>query len=309
VARYKIKKDETNDGRRQLTVAVSVDLDKMRARLGELNVNGGGGGGDAQAAHTTVVLLRVAAGDKMRATFGATAEKDIPGLGALSAVLHGGGYAVKRAAPGGAPARISGDLPVDDDAADALADATKADVATIAGVDVGPATAVRGVAAYASLVTAHVRVVARGKRVIGQGLGVSAARGTELPQVTSAIDRALVAAALDAIPANQQLEKSTGFQGDDTPIAEPGVVLVRVSAKTPYALVASEVKYLAGTRGITQASLRRVSPGGWVIGVVTNESVQRIANIAKKAPTADSSATSKLAGDLVEVTLVSTGAP
>src|SRR5262245_24824492 len=35
VAKFTVTKDETNDDRRQLTVSVKIDRDKLRARLGE----------------------------------------------------------------------------------------------------------------------------------------------------------------------------------------------------------------------------------------------------------------------------------
>ena len=41
-------------------------------------------------------------------------------------------------------------------------------------------------------------------------------------------------------------------------------------AKTPYAMVLAEQKYLAGAKGVRAATLRRLSPNGWVIGVATD---------------------------------------
>ncbi|HSK02643.1 MAG TPA: hypothetical protein VK932_15435, partial [Kofleriaceae bacterium] len=38
VARFTVTRDETADGRRQLTVTVRIDRDKLRARLGELDI-------------------------------------------------------------------------------------------------------------------------------------------------------------------------------------------------------------------------------------------------------------------------------
>jgi hypothetical protein len=78
---------------------------------------------------------------------------------------------------------------------------------------------------------------------------------------------------------------------------------MRVPAKTPYALVAAELKYLAGAKGVSKAALHRVSPSGWVIGVSTAESVQKIATIARKAPTADTSVQVKVVGDIVELAI------
>jgi hypothetical protein len=302
VAKFAVTRDETADGRRQLTVTVRVDRDKMRARLGELNIGTAGPGEQpAPGARTGIVLLRITEGTAVRADYGATAEKDLPGLGALASVLRDGGIALKRPPSTGPAARAAGDLPIEDDEAEALATESKAELAVVAGVTVGAPVPVRGLPTPAVLVTAHVRAVGRGRKLLGQGAAAVAARGTEPSVVGAAVDRALVGAAADVLPPRPP--QPPGFQGDDTPIAEPGVVLVRLAPKTPYGLVAAELKHLAGAKGVRSAVLRRMSPSGWVIGVTTTESVQRIANIAKQAPTSDTSAQAKVVGDLVEVGL------
>jgi hypothetical protein len=134
-------------------------------------------------------------------------------------------------------------------------------------------------------------------------MGVAAARGGDASALAIAVDRALIAASTDAMP--PRLPEPVGLVGDDAPLAEPGVVLVRLPLTTPYVHVAAELKYLAGARGVTRVNLRRVSPGGWVIGVTTTESPQRIANIAKKAPTSDTVPQVRLVGELVELVLQS----
>jgi hypothetical protein len=157
------------------------------------------------------------------------------------------------------------------------------------------------------LVTAHVRAVARGpggSKALGHGAATVAALGTDETVIGAAIERALLAAASDALPAQQpSLAQPAGFSGDDTPVAEPGVVLVRLSPRTPWGLVAAEQRYLAGARGVQRAVLRRLSPGGWVIGVTTTESAERIAQIARRAPASDTSAKVRIVGAIVEVTL------
>jgi hypothetical protein len=50
-----------------------------------------------------------------------------------------------------------------------------------------------------------------------------------------------------------------------------------------------------------------VSPAGWVLGVASGESIDRIASIVKKPPTADTQVSVKVVGDVVEATL--SGAP
>lgn len=298
---FKVDKEGVVDGRKQLSVTVRVDRDKMRARLEQLDI--APAVDPAAAVRTGVILLRVSMGSAARASFGSTAEKDLPGLGALASTLRASGVTIKRVPATGAAARTSGELPLDDDDAEALATELRAELAVIAGVAVGPVTPIRGVATSASLVTARVRVIGRGGALVGQGSAVVVSRGDDTSAVEAAVERAVVAAAGDAMPAPQTIDKPTGFTGDDTPIAEPGVVLIKIPAKTPYALVAAELRYLSGAKGISRAALHRVSPGGWVIGVTTAESVQRVASIARKAPASDIGAQVKVVGDLVELSL------
>jgi hypothetical protein len=104
-----------------------------------------------------------------------------------------------------------------------------------------------------------------------------------------------------------KLGQAGSFHGDDAPIGEPGVVLVRLPARTPLATVLLEQKYLAGAKGVRAATLRRMSPSGWVIGVATAEPIEQVARIAKKAPSSDTQASVKIVGEIVEISL--TGAP
>jgi len=305
VAKFTVTKDATNEGRRELTVMVRIDRDKMRARLAELNIATGAVGETPKpGAKTVVVLMRITTPEGTRASYGATAEKELPGMGALASALRGAGMTTKRAPASGPAAKPGGDLPLDDSEADALAAEAKADVVAIAGVTVGEPIAVRGVAVSGVLVTAHVKVIPRGGKPMGQGVAVVAARGSEASVIATAIERALVAAASDVLPPSKPaLSQAPVFSGDDTPIPQDGVVLVRMSPKTPWGLVVAEQKYLAGAKGVQRAVLRRLSPGGWVIGVTTTESMERIAQIAKKAPATDTSTKVKIVGNIVEVTL------
>ncbi len=314
VAKFSVTKDETIENRRELTVSVRIDRDKLRARLGELNIatkdaavsaqpNPGtgepAGPVGASPAKTVTVLLRVTSPNGTDASYGATANADLPGVSALTNVLRTAGYAVRRAPSSGSAAS---DLT--DDAADALAAEAKADSYAVADVSVGPPVPVRGRPGNASLVTATVRLVERATRkLVGQGTGTAAALGDGY-----AVNRALGFAASDVFPpAAPKLGAAGSFKGDDTPLADAGIVLVRLPARTSFSMVLLEQKYLAGAKGVRGATLRRLSPGGWVIGVTTSEPIEQVARIAKKAPATDTSASVKIVGNVVEVTLQ--GAP
>jgi hypothetical protein len=320
VTSYKVTREAVNEGRLQMSLSVRVDRDKLRARLAELNIAVREAGeappaaaqGSAQSAQSAIVLLRVAAPDGVHASYGLAAEKEVAGLAALSDVLRRGSFAIKRAPASGPAARADGELPLDDDTAEALAAEAKTDLAVIGGVAVGAPVPLRGVAASSVLVTARLRLIDRkAHRLIGQGAAVVASRGSDPGEVGYAIDRALLAAAADVVPQPAQGAQGLGpaqaFIGDDTPVVEPGVVLVRLARTTPWSMVQAELKHLVGARGVSHATLRRVSPAGWVIGVTTTDSIDRIASIVKKPPVADTTVSVKIAGDLIEAALP--GAP
>jgi hypothetical protein len=305
VLKFGVTKDETVDGRRSVAVSVKIDRDKIRARLAELKIAMKDSGATAPpteaAARTATVLLRINVPKGVRATYGANADKDLPGMSALTTLLRNAGFAVRRAPASGTP-RADGELPLSDDEADVLANEAKADVMAIAGVSVAPSVVVRGQPGTAALVTAHVRIVDRkDKKVLGQGSASAATRGEDPGY---AVDRALQAAAVDVLPpAPTKLGPAGAFKGDDAPVTDAGIVLVRLPARTPYSNVLAEQKYLAGAKGVRAATLRRLSPAGWVIGVATSESIEQIARIAKTPPATDTSAQVKIVGDMVEVTL------
>lgn len=308
IARFSVTKDDTNEDRRQLTVSVRIDRDKLRARLDELKiatkVEGGDGTTDGALQRTVTILLRTRSSKGSFASYGKGADRDTLGLAGLTTLLRSNGMAVRRAPETG---NVSdGDFPISDAEADHVAEAAKADLIAIAGVSVGDAAPVRGKAMEAVLVTAHLRLVDRkAHQVLGQGTAIAAAPADDHKY---AIERALTAAAADVLPPQPtKLAQAAAFVGDDAPLAEPGIVLVRLSSKTPYALVGAEQRYLAGAKGVHAASLRRLSPHGWVIGVTTTEAIERIAQIAKKPPATEASASVKIVGSVVEVAL--TGAP
>jgi hypothetical protein len=303
VKSYAVTRDEVNEDRRQLVVTVRIDRDKLRARLGELGVPTVAatiGPDPPPQARSVVILLRVTTPRGVRAGFGEGADKDTPGVAALTTALRTAGFAVRRA-PGAGAVRSDGEMPVTDDEADALATEAKADVALVAAVTVGVAVPARGNPKDVALVTARARLIDH-KKPLGQGSGIAAALGDD--GTAYAIDRALADALGDVLPpAPTKLAQPGGYHGEDAPVSEPGIVLVRLPAKTPWRLVLEEQKYLAGAKGVRAATLRRLSPHGWVIGVQTGEPVERIAQITKRAPTADATAAVRIVGELVEVTL------
>jgi hypothetical protein len=310
VTKFTVTREAVADDRKQVSVSVRVDRDKLRARLAELNIaTRAAGEAPAASAVPATVLVRVVATDGVHANFGLAAEKEVAGLAALSSVLRRANMAIKRASASGPAAKAEGDLPLDDDTAEALAAEAKADIVAIASVTIGAPVPLRGIDASGVLITARVRIVDRkAHKALGQGNVVTATRGTDPGVVGYAVDRALATAAMDVLPQPaQRLPQAQAFTGSDTPVGEPGIVLVRMPRTTPWGMVQQEIKHLLGARGVSRATLRHVSPAGWVIGVATGESIDRIASIVKKPPASDTAVSVKIVGDVVEATL--SGAP
>jgi hypothetical protein len=309
VAKFTVTRETVADDRKQVSVSVRVDRDKLRARLAELGIARKAGDAPAAATEAVTVLLRVATPEGVRATYGLSAEPDVTGLAALSSVLRRANLAIKRAPAAGPAATAEGEWPVDDDTAMALAAEAKATVVAIAGVTIGAPVPLRGIDASGVLVTARIRLIDRKvNRAIGQSVVTTAARGTDPGIVGYAVDRALAAATADVLPQPAQpLGQAQAYTGNDAPIGEPGIVLVRLARSTPWVTVQAELKHLLGARGVSSATLRHVSPAGWVIGVATAESIDRIASIVKRPPTADTTTSVRVIGNVVEATL--SGAP
>ncbi len=295
VAKFTVNKDTTIGERRQLAVSVRVDRDKMLARLAELDV----------ATRLATLLLRIDDPAGPRATYGSGGEKDVPGSAALTSALRSAGMLLKRAPTSGAAAKVGGVLPLDDEEALAIAEGVKADFAAIAGVTIGRPVAIRGLPVDGIVVTATVRMVdRRTRKVVGQGSATLSTKGIEPTVINKTVEHALVTASADVLPPQRQVLTGGGqFTGNDTPIGEAGVVLVRLGSRTPWGLVAAELKYLQGAKGVKSAVLRRLSPGGWVIGVATSESVERVAQIVKRPPSAETSVMVMLSGDVIDLAL------
>jgi hypothetical protein len=301
VAKFSVTKDDTVEGRRELTVSVRIDRDKLRARLDELGIASKGvatvpgEAGNGPTLKTVTVLMRVQSPAGLQATYGNEANPELPAAVTLDNLLRAQGYMVRRA-----PATGSASGELTEQAADGLAAGAQADSYALAEVAVGPALPVRGRPGTASLVTAKVKLVERAAaKVVGQGTGTAAALGDGY-----AVNRALAFALADVIPPQPATLGQAGtFSGDDTPVAEPGIVLVRLPAQTSMHMVLDEQKLLAGAKGVRGVSLRRMSPAGWVLGVATSESAEQVARIAKRAPATDTMASVKIAGGIVEVAL------
>lgn len=318
VATFTVTKDDVIDGRRELMVAVQIDRDKIRDRLEQLNI-ALGGRAELPPAPTIAVDVRVTAPPRMR-----TPPMAGAGIEALTTVFRSAGMAVRRVTASGRAGRGDGAIAPRDDA---TGEAASAQLVAIADVAVGEPASIRGEGNEAMLVTANVHLsedfttpsdarTASDRsthRVIAQQQATAAAL---VDDPRSGIQRALTLAATALLPRLPATRAPSDRRRDDgEPLVDPGVVLVRLPPGTSYPMVLAEQKFLAGAKGIRAATLRRLSPSGWVIGVTTNSSsdptssaaIARVAQIATEPPAPDVQVAVKVVRGIVEVTF--TGGP
>ena len=261
VTSFKVVRDELRGEQRVLTVSVKIDRDKLAARLDELGVPRKPDAA-APSTHSAVVLLRVVSGERASASYGLSARTDVVGLSALAGAASTGGYAVVPATASGAAAKPGDGLPLSDDDARGFAGDARADLAIIAGVNVGPWGPVRGRRERAGWADAIVRVV---RVADGEVIGNAEARGYAYAEDAAtaerdAVVRALTSAVARALPAQHG---AGGHGGPSTVIdaaAPSGQVLVRVSA-SGFAAIRLFPQKVAGSR-LVAATPKQL--GWWV---------------------------------------------
>jgi hypothetical protein len=317
VASYKVTADQTAGGRRQLTVAVRINREALRARLAELAIlpsagaDPGAPAGDPAApgdpitsppptsadplptspsssadprwaGRTATLLLYARRQAQGAATFGASGEADAPGATVASSVMAERGLVVKPASLAGPAPRGEGELPLDDGQARAMAAASKAELAVVVGVELSPRQYVRGIPTSMVLATATARVVARGEGAEGEGKGSAVAAAGDGDR--QAIERAVATAVASALPttvAGRAAEPQ--LTTDDQPLpAADGGAWVRVSSRTSWSAVSTLLRAFAKQKGFS-AELRRLSPAGYLVLVRADSGLDRAAAIARSA--------------------------
>lgn len=334
VASYKVTADQTAGGRRQLTVAVRINREALRARLVELailtaaeppvdpsadpgGVTSPGGVSDPGGAvtspsdplatpsssadprwagRTATLLLRARRQAQAVATFGASGEADAPGARIAASVMAERGLLVKPASLAGPSPRGEGELPLDDGQARALAGSSRSELAVVVGVELSQRQYVRGIPTQMVLATAKARVVARGEGSEGEGAGTAVAVAGDGDR--QAIERAVAAAVASALPttvAGRAAEPQ--LTSDDLPLpSADGGTWMRISPRTSWSAVTALLRTFAKQKGFT-AELRRLSPAGYLVLIRAESGLDRAAAIARSATLPEGAGAFKVRSD------------
>ncbi len=326
VASYKVTADQTDGGRRQLTVAVRINREALRARLVELAIltaaveppvgepgavadpsgavtspmdplaTASSSADPRWAGRTATLLLRAGRQAQSVVTFGASGEVDAPGARIAASVMAERGLLVKPASLAGPSPRREGELPLDDDQARALAGSSRSELAVVVGVELSPRQYVRGIPTQMVLATARARVVARGEGAEGEGAGTAVAVAGDGDR--QAIERAVAAAVAAALPttvAGRAAEPQ--LTTDDLPLpSADGGTWMRISPRTSWSAVTALLRTFAKQKGFT-AELRRLSPAGYLVLIRADSGLDRAAAIARSATLPEGAGAFKVRSD------------
>jgi hypothetical protein len=302
VASFQVKAQSTDAGSIELDVAVRVDLDKVRAKLGELGVplqpkDPGAPALTSRGGKTATILLRVLGIGRIAATFGSTADPDVPGVARVSEALAAAGYTVVPASAAGPPPGPDNELPVDDTGARALGADAKATIVVIVGVNVGEMGPVRGIPLRAVPASARLRAVDVATGTVLEDVTIqSGAWGTDerLPRV------AAEAAAAAAASAAWAARRGPVVIGGGAPITAPRGVTVRVRGDQAWSAATAIRAQLASMPGIERVTWAGVG-GAQVALAVTGATPKMLAGTIKT--TSGVAGKVDIDGDVVEVTL------
>lgn len=302
VASFQVKAQSADRGSLELEVAVRVDLDKVRTRLGELGVplkprepgvvtSPGGTGGK-----TATILLRVTGAGPLSATFGAAAGLDVPGAVRLAEALAAAGYTIVPSSAAGPPPGPEHELPVDDTGARALGADARATVAVVVGIQVGAPGPVRGLPLRAAPASARLRAV-------------DVATGTVLADVTLAsgawgtderLPRVAAEAAAGAVANAAWASRRSPVVGANASITAARGVTVRVRGDKAWSAASAIRAQLAGAPGVERVTWAGVA-GTEVALAIAGTTAAKVAGQVKTT----SGVTGRVAvdGEVVDVEL------
>jgi hypothetical protein len=282
VASYQVVAERSQDGRVQVDISASIDLDRLRQTLSGIGITVAATPAVAPSAPgdrpRVAVLVGTDDGNQPQSTFGPGAGDG--GAAGRSAVegLRQEGFEALVPVPGGPAPEPGGELPIGEDAAVALARQGGAGAALVIGVAVRADGRIRGTRYQGAAGTARVRLVDAGAgQPVARAEVTGGGHGEDQAAALAAAAAALGGAAVRAVA-----RELAGRWPLSVPREEG--LLVRVRGAAEWRPVALIVEQLSRTPGITQVVTRMARQGEIVLAVQTALDAARVSAAVRAAP-------------------------
>jgi hypothetical protein len=274
VARYVVDSERDVDRRHEVRTTVYVDLAKLVAQLQALGISDAAvpralvTGPATHGPRRATLLLRVRTPSGVEATYGARASTVLAAT-ALGGEFSRRGWVQVPASAAGPAASELGDLPLDVDAARALAGDAKAALAVVMGAEVSAAARVRGVPGRAVRAQAWATVidVAGARALSATATAVGAAVGVDTADTSA---RAIAAAGQRALADAAPLRAAEVAAPGSAATAGDGEVLVTLRGGA-WSGARAVLAMLGKRKGVGGASIRRVGATDLVLVATTAE--------------------------------------
>ncbi len=289
VRSYRVVDEETQGQRMEVRITAQVDLDALRAALGEIGIEARGGeAGGADGATPepagkaggsgALVLMRAEVAGSTQASLGNGATE------ALERQVRELGFGLRRAseAAGSRAGDRDAALPFSDDAAAGLGQEAQAACVLVVGLEVTPAVRVRGTRLHGAAGHGVIRVldVRSGVAEVVAEAEVSGGGFADTPEAAleraaSVLGQRLIGAVSPAVGSHFR-----------PAVATEGALLVEIRGHTGWQQVSSIMSQLARTSGIARVWPRRVGGGAVILAVATDgdgeRAQRRVASILER---------------------------
>lgn len=264
VASFQVRDQGAAEGWLELAVAVRVDHDKLRARLGEVGLAAASTSPPARGSRA-VVLMRVVGVGPAAANFGA-GRQQVPGLDRVAEVLDRAGWVAIEPPVTAAPLDdLNARWPIDDRGARSAAAQARAQVAVVLEVRVAAPGPVRGTSLSAAPAEVALRVVdvATGAIVI-DATARAGASGTDQD-----LPRRAAEAAVAAVAASWPIASAPPPSPLNSHSFEPRRgTAVRVRGSGAWNVAAALKAQLAGAPGVRQIAYAGIAADQVVLDVI-----------------------------------------
>ena len=297
VLTYRVRDQSASETTVRVEITAKIDRQRLREALADLDL-GAVSAAPRRLRPKIVLLLRAVVAGVASASFGKEGgDGGVVGR-VIAHELSELGFDLVAASGNAAPVSRStrGRLPLDDEAAIAVARRVGAGAAVVVGVEVGEDGSVRATRMQGATAKAQVRIITVAGDEVAAAKVDGAGYGRDSAGATSAAARAAATRTVAAIASS-----ATAYWPAPRQLTDAQVVIV-TGART-WVPVAAIIARLRSARGVTEVKTRHLGRGEVIIAVATTMTDARLADLVRSTSVADHAISARVKPGVVEVSV------